>query len=606
MNKKYGMMAATCGIITLGLSMHSYLHALTPIQNGSLNVSATSDTNVLKISDASHYINHNMLFSCRVRWDGETTVGGATYGVSPTEHDFRKINEYGDILIKTETQAEGSNAVKLITTAKNTTNKGATISLKNQIKADSNSLDAIYRYQSQGYTLGIVGKNHVLSVQNVEYPFNTVGFYEEEKRLESPIFAVIGDSTTNYLESNGIKNYWMYAGASYDDIYLAANSTVTREILISTSQFPVFQGNPNMNTNLSREDAILRGYEYSLGDEKTGKLIYSVDGGVQKEVNIAPTGNKFQLDIDLTGENLAVGNHSIDAFLENSYGQKSMILHQDFHITELKAPTLVMREGHTNQNSFFIEDNVNEVAKIIKYQYRINEGKWIDIPKDDINTPITMQEGSTTVSIKAIGNNDESPVVTKTALVDTTAPTVAITEKDKQVDIQVEDKWDPVYDVKYVWNTTGVYNKEKDTLISYDNTPTIGKKPITYQGEEKGTLYLIVIATDMAGNVTTEIKEYTPVVAPEIEAKDQFIKENPTFKIMDSKNDKDKVYGYEVKVNDADWVLLTKGSPHHEFIYPNGTSTIHVRTVDVIGRVSEEVSKSIDVANSLPNTGLHF
>ena len=152
-----------------------------------------------------------------------------------------------------------------------------------------------------------------------------------------------------------------------------------------------------------------------------------MDGGTEQTLPvIATTGTNKEFTIDLTSLNLSAGtDHTIKVWATDSTDCDSNVVEGRFTVTYLKNPELAISEEEWTKEdvTFKITDTVNVEQYVNKYQYRINNGEWIDCQKD---TDISIQEnGIAKVDARIVGsqNNDFSDIITKSAKIDRVAPT---------------------------------------------------------------------------------------------------------------------------------------------------------------------------------------
>ena len=141
-----------------------------------------------------------------------------------------------------------------------------------------------------------------------------------------------------------------------------------------------------------------------------------------------------------------------------------------------------------------------------------------------------------------------------------------------------------------------------ETLLDYTEA-------ISYTGNETGNLYLHVVVTDNLGNETKQVKTYKAPVTGQIVSEDKFTDAKPTYKL--TAETEQVGYKYQVKINDGEWQNVTLNTEYTIEEPLNGKNTITTRTIDPLGRVSDEIVKEFEYVEDttkapeiLPNTGI--
>lgn len=341
-----------------------------------------------------------------------------------------------DLKVNTEFINNGEQ-LQIIYTLKNTTSAVATYSLAttSDVQIDEDDSATIERIEEQG---------------------NDVRLWTKEGDTEKPVQFVFYGSGVQ--ETTSVDNLWIGGwGRQYminmfntnpnepiiEDrdsafAYSWVNRTINPgETIVHTVLMEV--GEINIpNTSISIEDNAKYYYtdvkingavlDKDLKDNIT--IHYIVDGGTEATLPvIATTGTNKEFTIDLTSLNLSAGtDHTIKVWATDSTDCDSNVVEGTFKVTYLKNPELSVSEEEWTRNdvTLKITDEVNVQQYVAKYQYRINNGEWVDCQKD---TDISIQEnGITQVDARIIGteNNDYSDTITKSAKIDRVAPTNTI------------------------------------------------------------------------------------------------------------------------------------------------------------------------------------
>lgn len=390
---------------------------------------------------------------------------------------------------------------------------------------------------------------------------------------------------------------------------IAAGETKKYTVIIGmgeVSNAPKIELDANQGKCFSQDSVIINGFISDRDPNSKATLYYTVDDGAENNLTEqALTNNKLDFSLDLTSQNLAAGTHKIKLWAIDESGNPSEILEKDILITNLKAPVLNMNEEWSKETvKFTITDEQNNAEDVLKYQYKIGNGKWQDAQLD---TEITALEetGTAVVMAKVVGKetDEQSSIVSKTAKVDKNGPEINVSEKDGKITVTATDEQSGVNDIKYVLNSERELKGEEEFK---DYTEAIDCTNL-----EAGDLYLHIISTDKLENESTYTKEYKEPVSATIVTEDKFTGKKPTYKLTDENKQFENNYKYQIKINDGEWQDVNIDTSHTIDKPIVGENTIKTRTVDTLGRLSSEseaktiyIEKDTTIANKLlPNTG---
>ena len=413
---------------------------------------------------------------------------------------------------------------------------------------------------------------------------------------------VFNNNTTNKIEEQD--SAFAY---SWTNRTIQPGDTKKYSVIIGigeVSNAPKVELDANQGRCFSQDEVVIRGKINDQDTNSKATLYYVIDGGAEQNLEQQTlSNNETNFELNLTSENLSLGTHTIELWALDEQGNPSEIVEKEILVSNLKAPTLKMTEEWSNEDvKFTVTDDKNDVANVSKYQYKIGNGAWQDI---ELNTEIVALNatGTATVSVKTVGHetDEESTVVSKTAKVDKTAPTINVTEVDKRITITGTDEHSGMKDIKYVISINEELT-ENETLLDYTEA-------ISYTGNETGTLYLHVVVTDNLGNETKQVKTYKAPVIGQIVSEDKFTYAKPTYKI--TAETEQVGYKYQVKINDGEWQNVTLNTEYTIDEPLNGKNTIKTRTIDPLGRTSEENTKEVEYVEDttkapvvLPDTGI--
>ena len=414
------------------------------------------------------------------------------------------------------------------------------------------------------------------------------------------------DNVFNNNDTTTIEDQDSAFAFSWINRTIEAGDTKTYSVVIGLGEVnnaPNIELDENLGRCFSQDDVVITG---TISDQDNGKatLYYTIDNGEEHNLEQQTlTNNKVDFELDLSSQNLSLGIHNIKLWALDDQGNPSEILQKEILITNLKAPTLNMSEDWSNEEvTFTVTDDVNDGANVARYQYKIGDGNWQDV---ELNTEVVAlsTSGTTTVRVKAVGHqtDEESSIVSKVAKLDITEPSLNVTETNGEITITGTDAHSGLRDIKYLISTNAELTAE-ETLLDYTAA-------IRYTGEETGNLYLHIVATDNLGNEAKTVKTYEAPVTGTIVTERKFTDENPTYKV--TVETAQEGYKYQVKINDGEWVTVTLNTEYTIEEPVIGKNTITTRTVDPLGRVSEEVVVELEYAEDttkapsiLPDTGM--
>ena len=258
------------------------------------------------------------------------------------------------------------------------------------------------------------------------------------------------------------------------------------------------------NTKFYYKDVKINGQviDKDLKDKIT--VHYVVDGREYTLPTMSTTGTSKDFTLDLTSLNLsAVTPHTLKVWATDSTNCDSNTEERTFTITYLKEPEVSLSTTEWAKNvTFNITDNINEQQWVDKYQYRLNEGAWVDCSK---GTDIPINENGNVkvdVRIKGTYEGDYSNILTLNAKVDKIPPTTARPTATKTtcsiaVNLGQTDEH------------SGIDTSKTLYAIKKDGTWSEWQDNNTFTGLTHNTEYVVKTkATDRAGN-TSESEELT-------------------------------------------------------------------------------------------------
>lgn len=280
---------------------------------------------------------------------------------------------------------------------------------------------------------------------------------------------------------------------------IAAGETKTYTVLMEVGEINI----PNTSLTLENnkkyyyKDVIIKG-AVTDKDLKDNIIVhYVVDGTEYTLPALSTTGTSKEFELDLTELNLTPGEeHTLKVWATDSTECESNVEERTFLVTYLKNPELfVSEEEWTNSDvTFRITDDASEVQYVDKYQYRFNNGEWVDCLKD---TDILIEEnGQIQIDARSVGTQtgDYSDIVTKYAKIDkvnplNTIPTATKTTCTITVDFAQTDEHSGIDITKTVYAI-----KNGDTWSEWQESNI-------FTGLTHNTQYKVKTkATDIVGN----------------------------------------------------------------------------------------------------------
>lgn len=349
------------------------------------------------------------------------------------------------------------------------------------------------------------------------------------------------------------------------------------------SNAPKIELDQSQGRCFSQDSVVINGTISDLDANSKAALYYTVDDGIESNVEEKElTNNKLDFTLDLTSQNLSVGTHEIKLWAIDESGNPSEILEKEILITNLKAPILNMSEEWSKETvKFTITDEQNSADDVLNYQYKIGDGEWQDA---QLNTEIVALEetGTTVVMAKVVGKqtDEQSSIASKIAKVDKNGPEINVSEQEQKITITTTDEQSGVDSIKYLLSSVQELTEEEQ-FTDY-------VEPIDCSSLESGNLYLHVVSTDKLGNQSTYIKEYKEPTVATIITEEEFKNEKPTYKLTDENKQFENNYIYQIKINDEEWQNVTVDTDYTIEKPITGINTIKTRTVDSLGRISEE------------------
>jgi len=479
---------------------------------------------------------------------------------------------------------------------------------------------AIYTLTNNNTTTSTISLGTYVDVQIAENDYATIERFENNSGLklydnETNIqFSFYGKSVVGTTD---IDNLWIgrYSGGDYREHCFDENTTnkiesedsaftfswINRTIepgetkqysviigIGEVSNAPKIELDQNQGRCFSQDSVVINGTISDIDSNSKATLYYTIDNGEEKTLEEKElTNNKLDFTLDLTSQNLAIGTHKIKLWAIDESGNPSEILEKEILISNLKAPVLNMSEDWSNQNvTFTITDELNSADDVSKYQYKIGDGEWQDA---SLNTEIValQENGTVVVMAKVLGKqtDEQSSIVSKTAKVDKNGPQMAVAEQEQKITITATDEQAGLENIKYLLTTV------KDLTGEEQFTNYAG--PIECTELEAGPLYLHVKAEDKLGNESVYTKEYKEPITATIVSGEEFKNEKPKYKITEENEQFENNYIYQIKINDGEWQSVNIDTEYTIEEPVTGKNTIKTRTIDSLGRVSEE--KQVEV-----------
>lgn len=396
------------------------------------------------------------------------------------------------------------------------------------------------------------------------------------------------NNTTNKIEDKDSAFAYSWVNRT-----LAANSTNKYSVIIGmgeVSNAPKIELDENQGDCFSADSVVIKGTIKDSDKNSKATLYYTVDDSAEKNLNeLTLTNNKVDFELDLTAQNLAKGNHTVKLWAIDEIGNPSEIVEKKVYITNIKAPILNMSEEWSKETvKFTVTDTNNDAADVSKYQYKIDDGQWKDITLN-VETVALDKTGTAKVYVRTVGKQEGevSSAISKTAKVDKEKPTVTVSEKEGKVTINVNDNHSgaDTAKTKYIFTKSKDLN-ENDELTKYTSA-------VEYRTADKSDVYLHVTCEDKLGNTNTFVKEYKYPVAAKIESEDEFKGKDVIYKLTDEKNQVSNNYFYQVKINDEEWKTVNLNTEYKLENPKEGNNTIKTRTIDTLGRISDETEKTV-------------
>lgn len=393
--------------------------------------------------------------------------------------------------------------LKITYTLKNTTSKPAVISLAtaSDVEIDNDDSATIDRLEDgSGVRLWTKKGNTKMPVQFVFYGKNV----EDTTNIDNLWIGYWGRGENikhmfvNNPDVNQIKGRDSSFAFSWVNKTIQANETQTYSVLMEVGEINI----PNTgitldnNTKFYYKDVKITGTVTDKDLKDKIIIHYTVDGKDYQSEPISTNGTVTNFTIDLTPLKLsAVVDHHIKVWATDSTDCESNTEERTFTITYLKEPVVTLSSADwSNDLNFIITDTENETQYVQKYQYRFNNGNWVDCSKDE-NIPV-VENGITKIDVRIVGtfDGDFSNIVTVNAKLDkvnptTDAPTATTTTKSITVTSHQTDEHSGIDSSKTM------YSIEKDGVWSDWQESNI------FDGLKHNTEYRIKTkSVDNAGN----------------------------------------------------------------------------------------------------------
>ncbi|MGN1310832.1 MAG: hypothetical protein ACI4VP_03895 [Clostridia bacterium] len=413
---------------------------------------------------------------------------------------------------------------------------------------------------------------------------------------------VFSNNTTNKIEEED--SAFTY---SWTNRTIEPGDTKRFSVIIGigeVSNAPKVELDASQGRCFSQDEVVIKGKISDQDANSKATLYYTIDNGEESNLEQQSlTNNELSFSLDLTSKNLSLGSHTIELWALDEQGNPSEIVEKQIFITNLKAPTLNMSEEWSKEEvKFTVTDDKNDASNVSKYQYKIGDGAWQDISLNTEKVALSTT-GTVKVSVKAVGHetDEESSIVSKTAKLDALAPTISISETDGKITIIGTDEHSGVKEIKYLIS--------KNEELAEDEVFGNYTEAVSYTGNETGDLYLHIVAIDNLGNEAKQVKKYAAPVAAQIESKDKFTDVKPTYKI--TAQEEQVGYKYQVKINDGEWKNVELNTEYTIENPVNGKNSITTRTIDPLGRVSNEIVSEVEYVEdttkapeNFPDTGI--
>lgn len=515
--------------------------AITEMDNGIMKVYTTSggmELDGLKGFDIQGYIttdeatNEKALISSTFSNDGYHTflnvngINGEMNGVLTAEEwktnaqamQYTEVEGEGwqtinGINMKLSTQFINSGEqLQIVYTLKNTTSSSAQISLSTvaDVQIDDDDSATIERLEDgSGVRLWTKEGNTEKPVQFVFFGKDVTGTTDIDNLWIGSWGrgAHIQNMFSDNSDVQKIENRDSAFSYSWVNRTIKAGETQTYSVLMEVGEINI----PNTgirlddNTKFYYTDVKINGtvIDKDLKDKIT--IHYVVDGTEYTLPEMSTTGTNKDFILDLTSLNLSAGTeHTLKVWATDSADCESNVEERTFTVTYLKNPTLTLSEKEWTKNNvtFRIADTVNVEQYVDKYQYRINNGSWVDCEKD---TDLPIQEnGTVQVDVRIVGTetNDYSDIITEYAKIDRVNPTITIPTATKTTcSITINSTQTDAH--SGIDATKTMYSiKTGDSWSEWQSTNT-------FSGLTHNTEYVVKTkSTDLVGN-TSESEELT-------------------------------------------------------------------------------------------------
>ena len=533
------------------------------------------------------------------------------YTAYDSENEWQTID---GINLKVNTQfINNGEQLQILYTLKNTTSESTTISLATaaDVQIDGDDMATIERLEDgsgvrlwtkEGYT---------------DKPVQFV-FYGKDVTGTTPIDNLwigswgSGKYLTHMFDSNPgeeiIENSDSAFTYSWVNRSIGAGETQTYSVLMEVGEINI----PNTgitldnNTKFYYTDVKINGtvIDKDLKDKIT--IHYVVDGTEYTLPEMSTTGANKEFTLDLTSLNLSAGTeHTLKVWATDSTECESNVEERVFTVTYLKNPELSVSETEWTKNdvTFKISDTVNVQQYVDKYEYRVNNGSWIECEKDE---DILVQEnGIVQIDVRIVGTetNDYSDIITKYVKVDrvnpiNTVPTVTKTTYSITVNSAQTDEHSGIDESKTMYAI-----KRGDTWSEWQTSNI-------FSGLTHNTEYVIKSkATDMVGN-SSESEELI-VKTDELLLGNLILKLNNSEGISYTENTwtNRNIYvaieessagattTYYSKENSAETISATN---QETTVTTNGTTTLLLSTTDGTNTITSDVEHILKIDKIAP------
>lgn len=447
-------------LITIMFILSTTVLAITEVDNGIMKIYTTSggiEMDDLKGFDIQGYIDNtgeSTLISSTFSDDGYHTflnvngINGEMDETLTSDDDrtyeekaqamqytaYEPTNEWQNINginLKVNTQfINNGEQLQIIYTLKNTTSSQATISLATvaDVQIDGDDSATIERLEDgSGVRLwtkeGITDK----PVQFVFYGKGVTGATDIDNLWIGLWPNHIENMFTDNSNVSRIENIDSSFAFSWVNRTINAGETQTYSVLMEVGEINI----PNTGITLDNStefyytDVKINGTVIDKDLKDTITIHYTVDGTEYTLPAMSTTGTTKDFQLDLTSLNLEAGTeHTLKVWATDSTDCESNVEERTFTVTYLKNPELsISNEEWTKDEVTFRITDTKNTDFVKNYQYRINNGEWVNCSKDT-DIPI-IESGIITVDVRIEGSksNDYSDVISKQAKVDLVNPT---------------------------------------------------------------------------------------------------------------------------------------------------------------------------------------